>query len=262
MRKFAAYLLIAVGILIILYPKASQWYYDQQGDQLMAEWEEELEAGGTAQSQYDGLTELFADTGEGEDTAGGEVSDEIEAAASLEPEEGAASASLGPEASAVESVEPIATSGDAQSHTPSPATTANTSKKIQQNVIARIKIPSIKLNLPVLEGATEKNLRAAAAHLKETAGFGEVGNAAVAAHRMRAKGKLFNRLNEVKKGDKVTIETKQGTYTYTVTGTSLVEPTDVSVLNYNNRDKKLTLITCDPVVDPTHRLIVHAEMSD
>ncbi|MFD0958315.1 class D sortase [Paenibacillus chungangensis] len=252
MRRFAAYLLIVAGVLIILYPKASQWYYDRQGDQLMAEWEEELEAGGTAQSQYDGLTELFADTGEGEEAAGGEASDEPEAAAS---------ASLVPEASAVASVEPIATSGDAQSHTPSPSTTPNTSKKSQQNVIARIKIPSIKLNLPVLEGATEKNLRAAAAHLKETAGFGEVGNAAVAAHRMRAKGKLFNRLNEVKKGDIVTIETKQGTYTYTVTGTSLVEPTDVSVLNYNNRDKKLTLITCDPVVDPTHRLIVHAEMS-
>ncbi|MCU6710436.1 class D sortase [Paenibacillus sp. J5C_2022] len=250
MRKFAAYLFIAAGVLIILYPKASQWYYDRQGDQLMAEWEEELEAGGTAQSQYDGLTDLFADMGNGEDVFDGDAIDESEASASLEPE-----------ASAVESIEPTATSGDAQSNAPSPTTTANTSKKSQQNVIARIKIPSIKLNLPVLEGATEKNLRAAAAHLKETAGFGEVGNAAVAAHRMRAKGKLFNRLNEVKKGDKVTIETKQGTYTYTVTGTSIVEPSDVSVLNYNNRDKKLTLITCDPVVDPTHRLIVHAEMS-
>lgn len=128
------------------------------------------------------------------------------------------------------------------------------------NAIATIKIPSIKLKLPVLEGATQKNLKYAAAHLKETAAIGEVGNSAIAAHRMRAKGRLFNRLNEIKVNDKIIIETSGKTFTYTVNKISIVEPTDVSVLNYNKTDKRLTLITCDPVVDPTHRLIVHAEM--
>ncbi|MGM0882619.1 MAG: sortase [Bacillota bacterium] len=41
---------------------------------------------------------------------------------------------------------------------------------------------------------------------------------------------------------------------------SIVEPTDVSVLNYNNKDKLLTLITCDPIINPAHRLIIHAKM--
>jgi sortase A len=104
-------------------------------------------------------------------------------------------------------------------------------------------------------------MKSAAAHLKETAPIGEIGNAAIAAHRMRAKGKLFNRLNEVKVGDEIIVETRKGTFTYTVYDLSIVEPTDVSVLNYNDKDKRLTLITCDPVVDPTHRLIVHAAIA-
>jgi sortase A len=46
---------------------------------------------------------------------------------------------------------------------------------------------------------------------------------------------------------------------YTVYKTFLVEPTDVSVLRGNKTDKMLTLITCDPVVNATHRLIVQAK---
>lgn len=126
--------------------------------------------------------------------------------------------------------------------------------------IATIKIDKIKLKLPVVEGATQKNMKSAAAHLKETTALGQVGNAAIAGHRMRSKGKLFNRLGELEAGDKIVVETKDQSYTYTVYKILIVKPTDVSVLNYNNKDKLLTLITCDPIVNPTHRLIIHAKM--
>ncbi|MFD0586409.1 class D sortase [Paenibacillus sp. GCM10027627] len=225
MKKVAAYILVLVGVAIILYPMASEWYENKKQEKLMAQWEETMAdetAEQGAREQYDGLTTLFAEEpGNSEGT--------------------------------------VPTTQENASEEPS-AAPEPTQEAPKLNAIATIKIPSIKLKLPVLEGATQKNMKYAAAHLKETTPIGGVGNAAIAAHRMRAKGKLFNRLNEVKVGDKIVIDTKAKTFTYTVTKVSIVEPTDVSVLNYNKTDKRLTLITCDPVVNPTHRLIVHAEM--
>ncbi|MHA6483239.1 class D sortase [Paenibacillus sp. strain BS8-2] len=235
MRKLIAYGLVLVGVLIIAYPKASEWYNDRQQEKLMAQWEisdTDETVGQVAQEQYDGLTNLFVQLDEEAEETGVGVADPSESAIAATPTVPAQSATSAVSASTTTKAEPIAT----------------------------IRIPSIKLKLPVLEGATQKNMKSAAAHLKETAPIGEIGNAAIAAHRMRAKGKLFNRLNEVKVGDQVIVETRKGTFTYIVYELSIVEPTDVSVLNYNDRDKRLTLITCDPVVDPTHRLIVHAEM--
>lgn len=123
-----------------------------------------------------------------------------------------------------------------------------------------ITIDKIDLKLPILEGATKANMKHAAAHMKETAPIGEIGNAAIAAHRSRTAGRLFNRLNEVKVGDTISVKTSDQEYEYEVYDISIVEPTDVSVLNGNKQDKILTLITCDPLVNPTHRLIIHAKI--
>ncbi|WP_232242883.1 class D sortase [Paenibacillus sp. GSMTC-2017] len=222
-----AYSLVVIGILILLYPTVSKWYDIRQEEKLMAEWESNEmneEAQIVGQEEYDNLTTLFA-----QETGNSEQS-------------------------------PSSTSSSEETTSELSESPIPTKEPVKLNAIATIKIPSIKLKLPVLEGASQKNMKYAAAHLKETAPIGEVGNAAIAAHRMRAKGRLFNRLNEVKIDDKIIIDTNGKSFTYTVTKVSIVEPTDVSVLNYNKTDKRLTLITCDPVVNPTHRLIVHAEM--
>lgn len=127
-------------------------------------------------------------------------------------------------------------------------------------IIGIIQIDRIDLKLPVLEGATKTNMKHAAAHMKETAPLGAVGNAAIAAHRSRTAGRLFNRLDEVKIGDTVSINTSTEEYQYEVYDISIVEPTDVSVLNGNDTGRILTLITCDPLINPTHRLIIHAKL--
>lgn len=126
--------------------------------------------------------------------------------------------------------------------------------------IATIEIEKIDLKLPVLEGATKKNMKNAAAHMSETAPLGGNGNAAIAAHRARTEGRLFNRLNEVEIGDKIEIRTATETYNYTVYQKKVVKPTDVSVLNGSDSDQILTLITCHPLKNPTHRLIVQAKL--
>lgn len=232
MRRGMSYVLIILGLLVLLYPKASEWYTDWQQERLLKEWEAasyDETAEEQAQRQYEHLTDLF-----NEESASLAAADETE------------------ETDAPEAATPAVEASAAPSATPSSA---------KLSPIATISIESIKLKLPVLEGATQKNMKSAAAHLTETTEIGQVGNAAIAGHRMRAKGRLFNRLGDVEIGDQIVVETKGETYTYTVYNVSVVEPTDVSVLNYNDKDKLLTLITCDPIINPTHRLIIHAKMS-
>jgi sortase A len=225
MKRIFSYTLVIVGILILLYPKANEWYENRQQDKLMASWDEasfDVSAEEQAQQQYEQLTDLFNE-----------------------------------ESAATETPTQSPTEATATTPVPTP-TEAPKAQKIAP--IATIKIDKIKLKLPVVEGATQKNLKSATAHLKETTAIGQVGNAAIAGHRMRSKGRLFNRLGEVEVGDKIVVDTQDETFTYTVYKVSIVEPTDVSVLNYNNKDKLLTLITCDPIVNPTHRLIIQAKI--
>jgi len=91
-----------------------------------------------------------------------------------------------------------------------------------------------------------------------TSDFGVVGNVGISGQRVSSYGIFFHRLNERTQGDTIEVTTNNTVYKYTVYETLIVEPTDVSVLNRNDKDKILTLVTCDPVKNPTHRLIIHA----
>ncbi len=129
---------------------------------------------------------------------------------------------------------------------------------VDKSVIGKIKIPKIDLIMPILLSATERNLNRGAAVIAGTSAFGEIGNVGIAGHRGRSYGIFFNRLNELAEGDIIEVTTNNKVYKYTVYKTHIVEPTDVSVLYRNDSDKILTLVTCDPIKNPTHRLIVHA----
>lgn len=127
-------------------------------------------------------------------------------------------------------------------------------------LLGRLEIPKIQADMPVVQGASDTNLKSAAALLDGTSSIGSIGNAAIAAHRSYTYGRFFNRLNEVEVGDLIIVTTPEAVYTYKAYEIKIVEPTDLSVLNRNSRDKVITLITCDPIYVATHRLIVHGVM--
>ncbi|MBW4085016.1 class D sortase [Paenibacillus sp. S150] len=218
MRKFS-YFIILAGILIMLYPKANEWYNDWQQQKLLEEAEQAYSETVPSPSPQSDLRKPYAEVTQ----------------------------LLAEESSADEQAE--------AAEQPAPEI------QLGGKIIGIIQIDKINLKLPVLEGATKANMKHAAAHMKETAAIGEVGNAAIAAHRSRTAGRLFNRLNEVGIGDTISVQTSEQEYQYIVYDISIVEPTDISVLNGHNDDKMLTLITCDPLVNPTHRLIIHAKLS-
>ncbi|MCZ8516356.1 class D sortase [Paenibacillus filicis] len=125
--------------------------------------------------------------------------------------------------------------------------------------MAIVRIPSIEVALPVLEGVSSGNLKSAAVHFTGTALPGRMGNVVLAAHRSYVYGRLFNRLDEVQEGDEVVLQTAQSSFTYRVTGSETVDPTEVSVLKQPKSGALLTLITCNE--DGSKRLIVHAALA-
>lgn len=128
------------------------------------------------------------------------------------------------------------------------------------SVIGRIKIPSIRVDLLLVEGTDAKELRVGAGHFTGSAMPGQKGNCAIAGHRNYTFGSMFNRLGEMKVGNIITIEENKQVFQYQVKRISVVEPSDVSVLNQNKHKRELTLITCTPVHIATHRLIIRAEL--
>lgn len=127
------------------------------------------------------------------------------------------------------------------------------------DMLGVLSIDKIDVRLPILEGATENNMKVAATHLVETTKIGNKGNAAIAAHRSHKKGRLFNRLGELQIGDSMEVTLADRTIIqYKVDQISVVEPNDLSVLEDPGLGQVLTLITCDPLINPTHRLIVRA----
>jgi sortase A len=129
------------------------------------------------------------------------------------------------------------------------------------NIVGMIEITKINLKLPIQKGTSKMVLDVGAGHLEGTAYPGNEGNSAIAAHRSRTFGKMFNRLAEIHSGDEIVVETKEGVYRYVVFEKLIVKPTDLSVLKNRGNEKIITLITCHPLKNPTHRLIIQARLS-
>ncbi|MCA9334913.1 sortase, partial [Candidatus Saccharibacteria bacterium] len=70
---------------------------------------------------------------------------------------------------------------------------------------------------------------------------------------------IFAQLEKLQKGDTIFVNYKSTRYTYVVTKTQVVKPTNVKALfGYTNKPY-LTLITCTPLGTALNRLLVTAE---
>lgn len=125
--------------------------------------------------------------------------------------------------------------------------------------IGIMKIPKINLKVAIGEGVDNKTLKYAVGHFIGTAMPGEKGNFSVAGHRSYTYSEYFNRLDELKEGDEIVVQTKNGEFTYKIYEKKVVEPTEVSVLN-STKDATITLVTCTPIRIATHRLIIKGKL--
>ena len=123
--------------------------------------------------------------------------------------------------------------------------------------IAIMEIPSIKLKQPVVEGITEDVIKYFLGKFPESTMPGEVGNFAVAGHRVSDFTDAFINLYKVKPGDNVIVTKKDGKYTYEVEESFIVDPEQVEVLE-NADYEKITLITC--TIGSKRRVIVTGKL--
>ena len=123
-------------------------------------------------------------------------------------------------------------------------------------VVARIEVPRLRMSAIAREGVDVRTLRGSVGHVPGTALPGESGNSAFAAHR----DTFFRSLEGIRSGDAIVVTTADGVHRYTVVGTRIVEPTEVSVLRSTDQSQ-LTLVTCYPfnyVGSAPQRFIVQA----
>ena len=126
------------------------------------------------------------------------------------------------------------------------------------SLLGRLEIPRLKVSAIVRAGSDARTLRLAIGHIGGTALPGERGNVGLAAHR----DTFFRRLGDIRVDDQVRLVTPEGTFTYRVEVTRVVEPQDMWVLD-QTKDPALTLITCYPfryIGSAPQRFIVRAQL--
>ena len=126
------------------------------------------------------------------------------------------------------------------------------------SLLGRLEIPRLNVSAIVRAGSDSRTLQLAIGHIGGTALPGEPGNVGLAAHR----DTFFRRLGEIRVDDQVRFVTRDGTFTYRVEGTRIVNPRDVWVLD-QTEDPALTLITCYPfryIGSAPQRFIVRAQL--
>ena len=125
--------------------------------------------------------------------------------------------------------------------------------------LGRLEIPRLAVSAIVRAGSDARTLRLAIGHIGGTALPGERGNIGLAAHR----DTFFRRLGEIRVNDEVRLVTPEGTFTYRVDGTRIVDPQDTWVLNPTT-ESALTLVTCYPfryIGSAPQRFIVRAQLT-
>ena len=118
----------------------------------------------------------------------------------------------------------------------------------------------------VVEGVGVQQLKRGPGHYPRTALPGAVGNVVLSGHRT-TYGAPFNRLDELRPGDAVVLETRDSWFTYRTTGVRIVSPTAIEVTypvpgrrGVAPTQRLLTLTTCHPEYSARQRMIVSASL--
>jgi sortase A len=143
---------------------------------------------------------------------------------------------------------------------------------------ALIRIPKFgkKYVVPVLEGTSQDILAKGYGHFEDTADPGEVGNYALAAHRV-THGEPLRHMPDLRPGDKVIVETVDATYTYKLdtnpndlvisfTGTWVLDPLPDNPQpggaepQQSEGQSLITLTTCSEIFHTDNRMIAFGHL--
>lgn len=197
----------------------------------------------------------------------------------LLPEAGDGPASVPTSTATIEPTSMPSPTPPSPTSTPSPAATATAATATAVPAApTRLIIPVIDLDVPVIEmgwSVIEEDGQQvsewdvpewrAAGWLKTSAPVGAIGNTVLEGHQ-DIDGRVFEDLEKLKEGDAITVQTDLFTRNYAIAFRTIVPEKDqpLEVRRENARwigpsnDERLTLVTCWPRNNNTHRLILVA----
>ena len=138
--------------------------------------------------------------------------------------------------------------------------------------IGRIRIPSIDVDIVVVEGTDTTSLQTGPGHYTESndpdtrrqgdgsAFPGQGKTVGIAGHRTTYKAP-FNRMDEIERGDEVILEMPYATFTYEVQKVDIVQPTEIGVVR-NVGYERLVLSACHPLYSAAQRIITFARLDE
>ncbi len=109
-------------------------------------------------------------------------------------------------------------------------------------VIGLLTIPSLKAELPIIEGTNEEELEKGVGHYSTTVLPGQNDQILLSGHR----DTVFRRLGELELGDIFRIEMPYGEFTYQIINTKIVDANDTTVIQSTAPNEILTVSTCYP----------------
>lgn len=127
----------------------------------------------------------------------------------------------------------------------------------------RIVIPSINVDMSILEGPDEKTLnRGGIWHIPKTSDPAKGGNFVVSGHRWQylpPSSTTLYLLDKVKNGEPVIVYWHGTEYDYHIVRRDVVDPSRVDILNPTPKPQ-LTIFTCTPVFSTKQRLVLFGEL--
>lgn len=118
----------------------------------------------------------------------------------------------------------------------------------------RIQIPAIGVDAPIVQGDGWEQLKKGVGQHIGSSNPGEKGNVVLSAHN-DIFGEIFRELDRLKPGDTITIYTNQRAFNYVVSGSNVIEPTQVEVMESTSQPT-ITLISCYPYLVDDKRIAV------
>jgi sortase A len=124
--------------------------------------------------------------------------------------------------------------------------------------IGRIRIPRLGLDMVLVNGTDHDTLKKGPGRYLGSFMPGENRLVYIAGHRTTYLAP-FSHIDDLRKGDGVTIEVPYGTFTYRISGHRIVAADDVSVLR-SPRHERLILQACHPRFFATHRYLQYGQL--
>lgn len=124
-----------------------------------------------------------------------------------------------------------------------------------------LEIPRIDVLLPIYHGVGEDVLQKGIGHMSNSSlpVGGEQTHAALTGHRGLPSAKLFRNLDQLELGDMFYVNALDEELAYKIDDIQIVLPTETSWLEMEEGKDYVTLITCEPYMINTHRLLVRGE---